>query len=411
MLIQMALKNVFRNVTRTRITVLAVFWGVFFSMLADGVNKGLEWQIGNLLIRTETSTIKIVNRNYPLDELENPLDYPVREYEPIVGFLAARSDVKAYSPRITFHGSLSNGSDEIRAIGLGIEPEKEDKVFDRSGAISQGKYLVSGEEGVLIGSDLAGLLGLRVGDMVTVISQAAEMGTNAYDLEIKGLIQTGNPVLDSGAFWIPLQFTQDFLSMTGITDIAVNLGNDSRILPFQSEVRKAKFPDKLKVFSWRDYAKDFIELVAFRKRIINILTTMILLIAGFGIMNTMLMAMMERKREIGNLMAMGVRRNEIVRLFLIEGMMIGVLGSTVAIILSCIVVYYFQLQGIPLGGAIQNALGSTPIAGKFYAYLDPVQALFYYILGIVIAVVSTVYPAWKSAKLQPVEAIRGIGGQ
>jgi putative ABC transport system permease protein len=407
---QMAVKNVFRNRKRTMITVLAVFWGVLLSIVANGVNKGMEWQMGNMFIKTDSSSLKIVNQDYNLDDLENPLDYPIKDEGKILPLLKDTPNVKAYSPRITFHSSLSNGSDEIRAMGLGVDPKSEDKVFARSSGIVQGHYLAPGEEGILVGKDLARLLGLKTGDSVTVISQAAQMGMNAYDLEIKGLIETGNPVLDSGAFWVPLAFARDFLSFTGVTDIAVALRNNSRIDAFTQQLTRQKFPDRVKVASWRDYARDYMEFVKFRGRIISILMTMILLMAAAGIMNTMLMAMMERKREIGNLMALGVQRGEILRLFLIEGMMIGVLGSVVAVVLGSSVVAYFQWQGIPLGAEFMSNIGSVPIAGKLYAYLEPIEVLLYFLMGIGVAVISTVYPALKSAKLQPVDAIRGTGG-
>lgn len=411
MLMQMAVKNVFRNRRRTVITVLAVFWGVLLSVVANGVNKGMEWQMGNMFIKTDSSSLKIVNRDYNLDDLENPLDYPIKNEGKILPVLKDTPNVKAYSPRITFHGSLSNGSDEVRAMGLGVDPKREDQVFARSSGIVRGHYLAPGEEGILVGKDLAKLLGLNIGDSVTVISRAAQMGMNAYDLEIKGLIETGNPVLDSGAFWVPLEFARDFLSFTGVTDIAVALQNNSRIGEFKQQFDTLRFPDRVKVASWRDYARDYIELVNFRGRIIGILMLMILLMAAAGIMNTMLMAMMERKREIGNLMALGVRRGEILRLFLIEGMMIGILGSVVAVVLGSSVVAYFQWQGIPLGAEFMNNIGSVPIAGKLYAYLEPIDILLYFLMGIGVAVISTVYPALKSAKLPPVDAIRGTGGK
>jgi putative ABC transport system permease protein len=370
----------------------------------------MEWQMGNMFIKTDSSSLKIVNQDYNLDDLENPLDYPIKDEGKILPLLKDTPNVKAYSPRITFHSSLSNGSDEIRAMGLGVDPKSEDKVFARSSGIVQGHYLAPGEEGILVGKDLARLLGLKTGDSVTVISQAAQMGMNAYDLEIKGLIETGNPVLDSGAFWVPLAFARDFLSFTGVTDIAVALRNNSRIDAFTQQLARQRFPDRVKVASWRDYARDYMEFVKFRGRIISILMTMILLMAAAGIMNTMLMAMMERKREIGNLMALGVQRGEILRLFLIEGMMIGVLGSFVAVVLGSSVVAYFQWQGIPLGAEFMSNIGSVPIAGKLYAYLEPIEVLLYFLMGIGVAVISTVYPALKSAKLQPVDAIRGTGG-
>jgi putative ABC transport system permease protein len=409
-LIQMAVKNVFRNRKRTMITVLAVFWGVLLSIVANGVNKGMEWQMGNMFIKTDSSSLKIVSQDYNLEDLENPLDYPIKEDGKILPILKDTPNVKAYSPRIAFHSSLSNGSDEIRAIGLGVDPRMEDQVFNRSQGIVQGHYLAPDEEGIVIGKDLAKLLGLKPGDSVTVISQAAQMGMNAYDLEIKGLIETGNPVLDTGGFWVPLKFAREFLSFTGVTDIAVALRNNSRIDAFKQQFGKQRFPDQVKVASWRDYASDYIELVEFRGRIISVLMVMILLMAAAGIMNTMLMAMMERKREIGNLMALGVRRGEIVRLFLIEGAMIGILGSVVAVVLGSSIVGYFQWQGIPLGVDFMSNMGSVPIAGKLYAYLEPFEVLLYFLMGIGVAVISAVYPALKSARMQPVDAIRGTGG-
>ena len=410
MLFQMALKNVFRNKKRTLITLAAVFFGVFLSVLANGLNKGLEWQIGDLYIKTDTSALKIVNESYQIDDLTNPIDYPINKYEPITKVLAGNPDVKAFSPRISFHGSLTNGVNEIRAIGLGVDPVHEDAVFHRSEGIVSGCYLKTGEQGIIIGADLAGLLELKVGDTVTVIAEATQMGMNAYDLEIKGLVRTGNPLLDGGAFWVPIDFTRDLLSFTGITDIPVSLKKNSQIEAFKTGFARKDLPEKVQVLTWRDYTRDFVQLVEFRARLINILTMMILLIAAAGIANTMLMAMMERKREIGNLMAMGVRRGEIVRLFLIEGAMIGFLGSIVAVILGSGIVTYFQINGIALGAKISEAIGDVPIAGKLYAYLDWTQVTAYFLMGLGVSVISTVYPSMKSARLKPVEAIRGIGG-
>lgn len=411
MIIQMAMKNILRNRKRTFITVLTVFGGVFFSVLAYGFNKGLEWQIGNIYIKTETSNAKVVNSGYKVDELENPLDYPIQKYQDIEKKLAKNPDVKAYSPRINFQASLSNGVDEIGALGLGVDPVKEDRVFQRSRGVIEGTYLKPGEEGVVVGYDLAKLLHLKIGETVTIISQAAEMGMNAYDMEIKGFIRTGDPVLDGGTFFVPLDFAKDFLSLDGITDIAVALRNNSLDRNFRQNFVRENHLRGVKVLTWSDFAQDFIQLVNFRGRIINVLTAMILVMAAAGILNTMLMAMMERKREVGNLMAMGVRKGEIYRLFLLEGSMIGLVGSIAGAVLAAVIVYYFQVNGIPLGGAVSKTLGDVPIAGKLYTYLDFGQTIFYLLLGIAIAVISTIYPAWKSTKLRPVEALRNEGGK
>ncbi|MCL6591702.1 MAG: ABC transporter permease [Firmicutes bacterium] len=411
MLWQMAVKNVFRNRKRTMLTLAAVFWGVMMMITANGFNKGLEWQAGNLYIKTESSMLKVVAPDFSADTLENPLDYPLENYQPILRDLKNNKYVKATSPRITFHGSLANGIDEIRATGIGVEAMQEDAVFKRSDDIAAGSFLEPNQDGVVIGYKLARLLELNVGDTVTIIAQAAQMGQNASDLEIKGLINTGNPALDGTTFFVPLKFAQDFLSYKGITDIAVSLRNPGSLSRFTNEFRPKNNSGPFKIMTWRDFAQSFIKIVEFRGQMINYLTIMILLMAAAGIMNTMLMAMMERRHEIGNLMAMGVRNEEIILLFVIEGAVIGVMGSAAAMVLGTIIVSYFQAYGIPLGG-LADRIGNTQFGagGKLYAYLEWGNVLLYFFTGIGVAIISGIYPAWKSTQLRPVEAIRDQRG-
>jgi putative ABC transport system permease protein len=263
----------------------------------------------------------------------------------------------------------------------------------------------------VIGYKLAQLLELQAGDTVTIIAQAAQMGQNASDLEIKGLINTGNPALDGTTFFVPLKFAQDFLSFQGLTDIAVSLKSLGSLNRFTNEFSLKNDSQPFKIMTWRDFAQSFINIVEFRGQMINYLTIMILLMAAAGIMNTMLMAMMERRSEIGNLMAMGVRKNEIIRLFLSEGAMIGVMGSFAATVLGTIIVSYLQAYGIPLG-TLADRLGNTQFGagGKLYGYLEWTNVLLYCFTGIGVAIISAVYPAWKSAQLRPVEAIRNHQG-
>ena len=408
MFLELALKNVLRNKKRTAITLVAVFMGIFFTVLADGLNQGLEWQIGNTYIKTDSGAAKVVASGYKIGPLENPLDYPIRNEQPIVARLGQASEVKAVSPRISFGGTLSNGQDEIRAFGIGVDPVKEDAVFDRSKSIISGRFLKPGDTGIVLGSDLARLLQVKVGDTVTIIAKATEMGYNAYDLEIKGLIRTANPAVDAGTFFVPIGFAKDFLSFKGVTEIAVAVKDNNRIVQFAKDFNTNGFSQKIKVLTWRDFAADFIQLIAFRRRMMSIITGIILLMAAAGIMNTMLMAILERKKEIGVMMAMGVRRPEVLRLFLAEGSLIGLLGSATAVILGGILIYYYQLQGIPFAGSDQ--LGNFPIAGRFYPFLVPGHLIAYLILGVGVAVLSTLYPAWKSTCLKPVEAIQGRRG-
>lgn len=405
MLLKMAFQNILRNRKRTIITLTAVFFGVFLTIVANGFNKGLEWQIKNLYTKTDTSDFKIVAHNYVIDELKNPIQYPIKDDVALTRILMGDRIVKSFSPRISFYGSLSNGIDEIRSLGIGVDPVLEDAVFHRSRSIVSGRFLKRYEEGIVIGEQLAKLLNLGVGDTITLIAQATEMGTNAYDIVIKGLIRTGNPLIDGGAFFIPDGLARNFLSIRGVTDIAVAVNQKASIQQMEATIGRQVSGEKIKILSWRDYAKDYIPLIEMRKKMIGVLTGMILLIAAAGIMNTMLMAMMERKWEIGNLMAMGVRPLEILNLFLQEGMIIGFLGSLIGVIIGSAIVYYFQFNGIAV-----NGLSDVAVAGKLYTYVDIGQVITSFFMGLIVATLSTVYPAVKSASMHPVEAIQGRRG-
>jgi putative ABC transport system permease protein len=403
MLIQMAFRNIFRNKRRTVLTMIAVFFGVFLLIVFNGFSSGMEWQIGDLFIKTSTGAIKIVSSNYKIDDLENPLDYPIKSYQDMEHLVSQNKKIQAYSPRITFQGSLNNGVDEISATGIGVKPFLEDSVFDRRRSIIAGSFLKPGEDGLVVGADLAKLLDVKVGDTISVIAQATQMGKNAFDLEIKGMIRTGNPLIDEYSFFVPIDFARNFLTIEGITDIAVKLRDVSDIDRVIGELNTKNPKSGNSILSWRDFANDYMGLIEYRKRMIGLVSIAILIIAGVGIINTMLMAMLERKREIGNLMALGLRRSEIMRLFLLEGTFIGLLASFAAAILGSLFLCYGQINGLPLN---LNEIGNSTVVGKLYLHFNLLYVIGFFLLGVVIVSCSTLYPALKSARLNPVEALR-----
>ena len=151
MFMQLAFKNLTRNKKRTLLTLSTVIFGVFLVVVAVSFNDGLGAQAANLFIKADTGAGKVVSQSFELENLENPLDYPINNYQPVIEELKANQRIKAISPRITFRGSLSNGTDEINLSGIGVDPVQEDKVFARSAAITAGCFLKPGKVGIVIG--------------------------------------------------------------------------------------------------------------------------------------------------------------------------------------------------------------------------------------------------------------------
>lgn len=413
MLTKMAFKNVFRNRKRTVVTIAAIFYSVVFISVFNGFNLGLEWQIRDQYVKTYCGDFEVVGEDYAIDEMKNPIEYPLKNHKAVEKELARDKNVKAYSSRITFQGGLySDNADEeddaILATGIGIDPVQEDAVFTRSKSIIAGRYLKPGEKGVVIGADLADLFDLKVGDKVEVMVQPTKMGAEpvARRMNVAGLIRTGNPLIDGEVFFITLDMARSLLSYAGITEIAVKLKDGSQFDKIIDRFKQPGFERKASVLTWRDFSEGYISIVEIRKRMINILSAIVLTIAAIGIINTMLMAMAERKREIGNLMAQGVRQNEIIRLFVIEGMAIGFIGSLAAAVVGSVIILLGQKYGVPMD---LSKLENAPIAGKLYFYFNPLDIARYFLMGTVTGALATIYPAVKTAKLEPVEALSGRG--
>ncbi len=276
-----------------------------------------------------------------------------------------------------------------------------------------------GEYQILLGKSFADDLGLGVGDIVTarVITSRTDdqFSWNAVDFEIKGIFDTANPNINSAYVFLPIEVAQEVMSLgSGITEIVVRLkSDDSAVLSTVRETLEELIKETgapLSVFSWDDLAGDFQAISQMKTKNTSMLIMIMLFIASMGIVNTMLMAVLERTREIGMMMALGMKKSEIKRVFLFEGGFIGVLGSLVGCILGSLGSWLLEIYGISLKsmGENYNEIVSAfyPLKDKFYADLTFGPVFWTFLLGTLISVVATYYPASRAAKMDPVEALR-----
>jgi len=274
---------------------------------------------------------------------------------------------------------------------------------------------------MLVGKNLAEDIGLSVGDLVTVrmITAAGEedFSWNALDLEVKGIFDSGNPTVDSGRIILPLDRAREGLSLdSGATEIVVRLNsdNDKVVSIAQRRIKEILKSQNatFEVVTWKDLAGTFLAVSKMKTQRSAIIILIMLVIASIGIINTMLMAVFERTREIGMLAAMGMKKSEIMKLFIFEGGFIGVIGSLLGCILGGLGSWYLEVHGWSM-----ESMGETfkdvsqaiyPIKNYYYADLTMDVLIIIFIFGVVIAMLASVYPARKAAKLDPIDALRHI---
>lgn len=407
MLFKLAFRNIFRHFTRTFLTFLAIAIGLMFLIIMDSMLTGIDQESFDKIINYETGHIKIFDRGYREDEENLPLDRSIEKPGSIIQALEKDPNVAGVTSRINFRIMLSDGVDQYPAVGIAVNPADDQTVFLLKQAVEKGEYFEENhEEAMLLGEGLAEDFGVDVGDYLTILTRTKYDTYQALDLRIKGLLRTEDPKIDWAAAVIPLGLGQESLDMgKGVTEIDIKLKDPARIQEFRDML--AKDITGVEVATWKDLAADVLAIAQAKRGGTTLLLFSVFLVALIGISNTILLAAFERTREIGMMAAMGMRRGQIVRLFVLEGAMIGVLGSITGCLLGILLNIPFVKYGINWGIMMRD-IGDIGyrITGVSRGVWNINMIVIAFIAGIVISALTSIYPAWVASRMEPTEALR-----
>jgi len=420
-LLKLAFRNIFRFKRRTFITLSAISLGLGLLIVSISLMNGIDKQSISNIINCQTSHMKIFRAGYFDKREELPMDITITEPEKIRSLLKDVPGILGTESRILFGAGLIKGMDELPCMGVAIDPLVDPGLFIIKESLVDGAWLEPDDAKMLVGKGLAKDIGLAVGDLVTVrmITSTGEedFSWNAVDLEVKGIFDSGNPTVDNQRIIIPLAQARESLSLDSqVTEIVVRLNsNDNQTINTAQtrikEILKTQ-KDPFEVVTWKDLAGMFLTISKMKTRNSGMIIFIMLLIASLGIINTMLMSVMERTREIGMFSAMGMKKREIMMLFIFEGGFIGAIGSFLGCILGGLAGWYLEVKGWSIAGWGETVKKLTesiyPVKDIFYADLTMKVLVTTFIFGVAISILASVYPARKAVKLDPIEALRHI---
>ncbi|HUX39199.1 MAG TPA: FtsX-like permease family protein [Rectinemataceae bacterium] len=406
----MAIRNLGRNKRRTILTGLSVAIAMMAVMFMNGFVNGLMDNLIRNVLKNDLGHINVTTKEYRAKEKFMPVSDYIQDADKVAATIGSmpglEGKVTLVEERIRFGVLLSSGPKTKQAICVAGDPEKEKSLLMLDRNVRDGTYL-SAPGDALVGAGVARDLGLKVGDTLRVVTQKADYGLGFKKFRVSGIFLTNVNSLDGSLFQVSLDDARDLLGMDGgASQIIVMLNNhklsqrDASLVA--AGLERAGFSD-LSVQPWQE-GGGIVALLPLIDVIYGWIYVIVAFLGAFVIANVMMMVVLERKKEIGMLKALGMPRREILYLFLLEGSMLGALGSAVGVALGYSLDLLFSVVGIDFSAAMASF--SWPMDNTVYAAADPLAALGLFALGIVVAAVIAFLPSRSAARMDPIEAIR-----
>jgi len=403
-----------RHRRRTFFSALTIASGMLLFITMDSMLAGMDRGAIDNMIALTSAALRIRTPEYAAEQDALPLDYGHKNVAEITSFLKNRPQVKGVAPRTRFIGQLSVEGDLKPVVGTVIDPAADSTVFSLVESIEGTYFTADNGHEIILGKKLADNIGVAVGGWITLYAQTRYEAHNADDFRVVGLLNTSDPVLNSSGVFMSYAAADTFLDLGGIvTDIMVGLHPRVNLHDFLRDAKTVKAEVKrqwpsLMVETCHEQEAGFFEISKTKRSFGMVYLVVLLLIAAVGIFNTVLMSVYERIRECGVLRSFGLRRGELTRLFLYEGFLTGIIGTTFGIIASLCSNLLLVTRGFPLDKMAGEAMGDFPVWGVVYGQWNLGMWVTISLFSIGIATLAGLIPARKAGAMEITATLRFV---
>lgn len=404
MIWSIAWRNVWRNKLRSLVMIAAIALGLFAGVFTMAFMQGTVDARIQSATKTELAHLQV---HAPDFLVNNDIALKIDNANEILGNIEALDSVVAASQRLIAEPFIMAAHGTGGGKLIGVIPEQEKRVTDIWEKIVDGTYLGhdSRMPPVVVGEKLAKRLRLKVGTRINVqmVDRNGNLSVKGY--RVSGIYRTTNTSYDESTLFVKFKDLQAQLGMEENTahEIAVLLENGNEAASVKPSIQK--LAGNYDVQTWKELSPEMSLLTDSMNQYMYIFILIILLALCFGIINTMLMAVLERVKEIGMLMAVGMNRHRIFFMIILESVLLTVSGGVLGILIGSVVTKFFETRPINLA-MFAEGLESYGFASQVYTSLQGETLVTIGILVIITGVLSAVWPARKALKLNPAEATR-----
>lgn len=400
--LRIAFRSIFRQKRRSLLTALTMVGGFVLASFSIAFMEGTYNHVINQFTRNSLGHIQIHYGDYT----ERPSLYKtVDEYEEVGEELTATSGVIAWAPRV-FSGGLSSLDDKSAGARIiGIDPRREEEATGFTRKLQQGRaFSDTAAHEVILGQGLADILEAQQGDSIVILSQGAD-GSLANDLyEMAGTVETGNQLEDISSFYLHIDDAQELLVLYGQAhEIAIICEELDELELVAAGIRNRLDNDSLSVETWHQFARQFYQAMMADKESSWVPLTIIIIVVAIGVLNTVLMTVLERRREYGLLRAIGTSPAQVFGLVLLEMAFLALMSIALAAVISLIANHTMSIHGLSLGETISYG------GMDFSTYYTELNWRSFWLPALAVfgsALLVSIFPGMKAARTRPARTMR-----
>ncbi len=405
-LLKIALRNIFRNKKRSLITLVAVSFGLSALIFLRSFMYGAQSQMIDNITRTLTSDAQIVPK--ALENIYNTNAY-LDNADEIRSVLQTEPRVEGVAERVIAAGIVASATSSMPTYIVGSTHEMETAIKSKD-TIVEGRNLgVEDQHSAVIGKKMREVLGVKLGEKIVLTSQDYYGSMAGEALKLVGTFETGNDQIDNGTILIRIETAQRLLSIDGkISKFAIKAKEGVDVDGLVRDLRRKITDPETRILTWQELIPMMAQLIQFQNGMLFVVVMIVLTVVAAGILNTLMMSIIERIREFGLMMALGTTPGQVIFLVVSESFILTMVGAVIGFAIGIGASLYFGHQGIDLTSFV-STFSNFLIGSHVYPKIDWAYMVLFVVVVFISNLLVSFYPAWRASKLEPVEAMRQVG--
>lgn len=400
-----AIRNLLRHPRRSLVTILAVAFGLMALIFLRAFIYGVQTQITENIAHTLTGDLQIAP---PSTHTLFAGNIVIKDPQRIRDILAATPTIQSYAERVNASGVVASAANTIVTTIVGVHPEQEARIQSNRPIVSGAALVDKDMHGVVIGEPMRKILEVDIGEKVVVTAQDAKGELSGEAFTLVGTFETGNDMIDNTTVMMLLPSAQRLMGIGDkISRFVIMLTPQTSVDATARSLQQklSDNPQKLDVLTWREIAPMFASLMQFQNAMTFIVVLIVLTVVAAGTLNTLMMALIERTRELGLMLALGTTPRQVMLMVGLESLWLTGIGALLGSVLGIVVTFFIGQNGIDLSSFIHTA-ANFMVGSNVTPRIDWPYLLTFVLFIISANTLVSLYPAWRAGHLAPLESMR-----